>query len=165
MADTTPAGRLLTVRFPELPISTYLRWIAWWNRFKVAMLSDPTLEAIAAANGVRALDRDIEYWVATVHGAISDEAAEAAEHGQSTVAPVVVASSLLWTDYLALADSRTEWLERVAGTHTAEHIPYPTDEVRRAREMFRDAILFAMAHPEPSVEAAEPLRSGMDGLP
>ena len=125
--STGAEARMLEVRFPELPVPVYLRTMAWGNSTGAAILSDPALEAVARANGVRILDRSVQQLGHTTAAAFHSAAATAVRAGASTMAPVVSAPIRLWAEGLTNAERFSEWLERLGGS-TAD-LPAMTREI------------------------------------
>lgn len=135
------ASEDLTVRFPDLPVTSYLRLIAWSDRAAEVIVADPTLESVARANGVRVLDRKIAQLANRCRAVFCDEAAKALRAGRTTMAPVVVAPLPLWRESLTNLDRATEWL----GHMKTSPIPEPTREIETTHRRVADALRAAFS--------------------
>jgi hypothetical protein len=134
-----PSDRELEVRFPELPVTSYLRTMAWGNRTSATLLGDPALEAIARANGVRVLDRAVLRLGALHLASFHEAATRAIRSGTTTMAPVVIAPYRLWSEGLDNAERFAEWLARIGGGAGAP-VPAMTRDVESTwRRLFGTA--------------------------
>jgi hypothetical protein len=128
----------LAVRFPELPVASYLRLLAWSDRATEVIVNDPALDSVARANGVHVLDRSYVGLAHRCRAAFCDEAAKAVRAGRSTMAPTVSAPRRLWRVSLATYERGTAWLARFG--HDASPIPAPTREVEATQRRLHEAL-------------------------
>ena len=144
-AGSTAAGSPeLTVRFPELPVVSYLRAMAWGSKVGEAIVADPALESVARANGVRVLDRAIAHLGNRCAAAFSEEAAKAVRAGRATMATVVAAPLRLWREGVTNFDRAVEWFEHLDAPGTSP-IPSPTREVESTQRRLVEAVRAAYA--------------------
>lgn len=142
--SATAEASELTVRFPELPVVSYLRAMAWSNKVGEAIVADPALESVARANGVRVLDRSIARLGNRCAAVFTDEAAKAVRAGRTTMAPVVAAPLRLWREGVTNFDRAFEWFERLKAPGTSP-IPPVTREIETTQRRLVDAVRDAYA--------------------
>jgi hypothetical protein len=128
----------LTVRFPELPVVSYLRLMAWSDRASEAIVNDAAFDSVARANGVHVLDRSLVRLSHRCRATFCDEAARAVRAGRATMAPVVSAPRRLWRESLSTYERANEWFERLRATDSP--IPSPTREVETTQRRLADAL-------------------------
>jgi hypothetical protein len=133
------AAEHLTVHFPELPVVSYLRTIAWSSHVGEVIVADPALESVARANGVRVLDRTIAELGNRCVAVFSEEAAKAVKAGRTTMAPVVAAPLRLWREGVANLERAFIWFEQLGAPGTSP-IPAPTREIETTQRRLADAI-------------------------
>jgi hypothetical protein len=119
----------LEVRFPELPITAYLRVLSWGGAAMAALLAEPTLEAVARANGVHILDRDVQRLSSLGIAALCESASRTVRAGATTMSPSVTAPYRVWSSGIATSERLFEWTGRLRGSN-ATGFPAPSREVR-----------------------------------
>ncbi len=129
----------VTVRFPELPVVSYLGVMAWNAEASEVIVSDPGLESVARANGVPLLDREIVHLKERCRAAFIHEAARAVRTERPTMSPTVVAPLRLWRQGLDTFDRAQAWLARL-GAAGSSPIPEPTREVETAQRRLVEAV-------------------------
>jgi len=132
------AAEELVVRFPELPVVSYLQAIAWSDRAAEAIVTDPALDSVARANGVHVLDRSIARLNHRCRASFCDEAARAVHEGRATMAPIVAAPRRLWRESLSVYERASEWFERLGGETSP--IPPKTGEIETTQRRLADAL-------------------------
>jgi hypothetical protein len=103
----------LEVRFPELPITAYLRVLSWGG----------------AANGVHILDRDVQRLSSLGIAAFCESASRTVRAGATMMSPSVTAPYRVWSSGIATSERLFEWTGRLRGSN-ATGFPAPSREVR-----------------------------------
>lgn len=136
---TAESPDLVTVELPRLRVSAYLRWAAWWHEAQSALLSDPSLDAVARANGVTAFDPHAQLMTDAVMAPVMKDAATAVDRGEETMAPVASATLRQWSEGLSRGERLSAWMDRLSDS-SVERIPQPSDEIRDVRAQMMEAI-------------------------
>jgi hypothetical protein len=126
------------VEFPELPVGSYLRLMAWSHKAGDALLGDPALESVARAHGVLVHDRALARLHHRCAAVFAAEAARTVRRGGTTMAPVVSAPLRLWRDGVANNDRALEWFERLR--HGSSAVPLPPRDIEATQRRLADAV-------------------------
>ena len=126
----------VTIRFPESPILTYVRYVARWHEAEATILQSSMRRIMAEACDGSPTDVHVRLGTSTVTSAVLRAIEQAIAERRTSIAPTVTLSRRDWLEWIRLAD----WMDELRSEYPSLPMPQPDPDMARLIEAAREAI-------------------------